>query len=187
MVSPGGFLKARCETEADTYSSRSLAASARQIGPAVLRTWQGRLDPHGVEANPLVGSRRCNFRGLTCTLHAVLHFVAVGVLFPSASLPTKTARAIFACFSSQLFFFSMFSLFAGIARVSTNIESAATDRDRSVNVRVLPDARCRRKSRPRPLLQVLLFTCRAASLSISDCTACAAWPANSFCWVAAAA
>jgi hypothetical protein len=39
----------------------------------------------------------------------------------------------------------------------------------------------------RPLLQVPIFVCRAASLSISDCTACAAWPANSFCWVAAAA
>lgn len=38
-----------------------------------------------------------------------------------------------------------------------------------------------------PFLQVPVFACRAASLSISDCTACAAWPANSFCWVAAAA
>jgi hypothetical protein len=43
------------------------------------------------------------------------------------------------------------------------------------------------KCRERPLLQVPVFACRAASLSISDCTACAAWPANSFCWVAAAA
>lgn len=43
------------------------------------------------------------------------------------------------------------------------------------------------KRRERPLLQVPVFACRAASLSISDCTACAAWPANSFCWVAAAA
>ena len=39
----------------------------------------------------------------------------------------------------------------------------------------------------RPILQVPFFACRAASLSISDCTACAAWSANSLCWVAAAA
>ena len=35
-------------------------------------------------------------------------------------------------------------------------------------------------------LQIPVSACRAASLSISDCTACAAWSANSFCWVAAA-
>src|SRR5581483_2584299 len=43
------------------------------------------------------------------------------------------------------------------------------------------------RERASALLQVPVFACRAASLSISDCTACAAWAANSFCWVAAAA
>src|SRR5581483_3774335 len=45
-------------------------------------------------------------------------------------------------------------------------------------------ARCWRE---RLLRQVPVLACRAASLSISVCTACAAWPANTFCWVAAAA
>src|ERR1700758_2899849 len=79
------------------------------------------MDPLGVEANPLVGSPRCNFQPLTCALQG-------GVPLCRSRRP------------------HVFPLFAEPARVSTNTERPEPDRDRSVNV-----ARRRRRSRSLPL------------------------------------